>query len=203
MGSNPCALRSSDCLRRGSCKPSWTLFFNDSLSIRYSTKFACCVIVHVQLNEIWEVTQLQIWWRCPWEVIDEICSLRNRACPILLDIGLEKLHSHKLDDMRKHSCIIQVLGNSILRSITHLVKSVKVWCIPLCPSHSHWLQNMDGGQRRKIEANRPPYWSSQKAVVTALLSMKILWDIQEYDPNNAFSIKENMWKRTDVKYWCS
>ena len=68
---------------------------------------------------------------------------------------------------------------------------------------SHWPQNMDGWQRRKIEAKRPPYWSSQKAVVTALLSMKVLWDIQEYDPNNAFLIKENMWKRTDVKYWCS
>ena len=25
--------------------------------------------------------------------------------------------------------------------------------------------------------------------------MKNLWDIQEYDPNNAFLIKENMWKR--------
>ena len=68
---------------------------------------------------------------------------------------------------------------------------------------NHWPQNMDGGQRRKIEAKRPPYWSSQKAVVTLLLSMKVLWDIQEYDPNNAFLIKENMWKRTDVKYWCS
>ena len=67
----------------------------------------------------------------------------------------------------------------------------------------HWPQNMDGGQRRKIEAKRPPYWSSQKAVVAALLSMKVLWDIQEYDPNNAFLIKENRWKRTDVKYWCS
>ena len=30
------------------------------------------------------------------------------------------------------------------------------------------------------------------AVVTALLSMKVLWDIPEDDPNNAFSIKENM-----------
>ena len=59
---------------------------------------------------------------------------------------------------------------------------------------------MDGGQRQKIEAKRPPYWSSQKAVVTELLSMKVLWDIEEYDPNNAFLIKENMWKRTDVKY---
>ena len=45
---------------------------------------------------------------------------------------------------------------------------------------------MDGGQRRKIEAKRPPYWSSQKAVVTAVLSMKVLWEIQEDDPNNAF-----------------
>ena len=43
---------------------------------------------------------------------------------------------------------------------------------------------MDGGQRRKIEAKRPPYWSSQKAVVTAVISMKVLWDIQEDDPNN-------------------
>ena len=68
---------------------------------------------------------------------------------------------------------------------------------------NHWPQNMDGGQRRKIEAKRPPYWFSQKAVVTALLSMKVQWDIQEYDPNNAFLVKENMWKRTDVKYWCS
>ena len=54
----------------------------------------------------------------------------------------------------------------------------------------HWPQNMDGGQHRKIEAKRPPYWSSQKAVVTALLSMKVLWDIQEDDPNNAFLIKK-------------
>ena len=51
---------------------------------------------------------------------------------------------------------------------------------------------MDGGQRRKIEAKRPPYWSSQKAVVAVLLSMKVLWDIQEYDPNNAFLIKEKV-----------
>ena len=57
----------------------------------------------------------------------------------------------------------------------------------------HWPQNMDGGQRRKIEAKRPPYWSSQKAVVTAVLSMKVLWDIQEDDPNNVFLIKKNMW----------
>ena len=49
---------------------------------------------------------------------------------------------------------------------------------------------MDGEQRRKIEAKRPPYWSSQKAVVTAVLSMKALWDIQEDDPNNAFLIKQ-------------
>ena len=49
---------------------------------------------------------------------------------------------------------------------------------------------MDGGQRRKIDAKRPPYWSSQKAVVTTLISMKVLWDIQEYDPNNAFLIKK-------------
>ena len=28
--------------------------------------------------------------------------------------------------------------------------------------------------------------------------MKVLWDIQEDDQNNAFLIK-NMWKRTDVK----
>ena len=56
---------------------------------------------------------------------------------------------------------------------------------------NHWPQNMDGGQRRKIEAKRPPYWSSQKAVLTALLSMKVLWDIQEYNPNNACE-KEQM-----------
>ena len=49
---------------------------------------------------------------------------------------------------------------------------------------------MDGGQRRKMEAKRPPYWSSQKAVVTAVLSMKVLWDIQEDDPNNAFLIQK-------------
>ena len=55
---------------------------------------------------------------------------------------------------------------------------------------THWPQNMDGGQRRKIEAKRPPYWSSQKAVVTAVLSMKVLWDIQEDDPNNVFLIKK-------------
>ena len=49
---------------------------------------------------------------------------------------------------------------------------------------------MDGGQRRKIEAKRPPYWFSQKAVVTAVLSMKVLWGIQKDDPNNAFLIKK-------------
>ena len=49
---------------------------------------------------------------------------------------------------------------------------------------------MDGWQRRKIEAKRPPHWSSQKAVVTTVLSMKVLWDFQEDDPNNAFLIKK-------------
>ena len=49
---------------------------------------------------------------------------------------------------------------------------------------------MDGGQRRQIEAKRPPYWSSQNAVVTALLSMNVLWDIPENDTNNAFLIKK-------------
>ena len=58
---------------------------------------------------------------------------------------------------------------------------------------SHWPQYMDGGQRRKIEAKRPPYWFSQKAVVTAVVSMKVLWDIQKDDPNNAFLIKKHMW----------
>ena len=45
---------------------------------------------------------------------------------------------------------------------------------------------MDGGRRRKIEAKRSPYWPSQKAVVTAVQSMKALWGIQEDGPNNAF-----------------
>ena len=48
------------------------------------------------------------------------------------------------------------------------------------------------GSGRKMEAKWPPYWSSQKAVVTAVLSMKVLWDIQEDDPNNALLIKKNM-----------
>ena len=63
---------------------------------------------------------------------------------------------------------------------------------------------MDGWQRRKIEANRPPYWSSQKAVVTVLLSMKLLWDIQEDDPNNAFLIKKKKKKKKKhvKKYRC-
>ena len=86
-----------------------------------------------------------------------------------------------------------------------VVAGVKKYRVPKIeiPGAHHWPQNMDDGQRRKIDAKRPPYWFSQKAVVTALLWMKVLWDIQEYDPNNAFLIKENMWKRTDVKYWCS
>ena len=49
---------------------------------------------------------------------------------------------------------------------------------------------MDGWQRRKIEAKLPPYWSSQKAVVTAVLSMKALFDYQEDDPKNAFLNKK-------------
>ena len=80
---------------------------------------------------------------------------------------------------------------------------ITLWPYLLISTPYHRPQNMDGGQRRKIEAKRPPYWSSQKAVVTAVLSMKVPWDIQEYDPNNAFLMKENMWKRTDVKYWYS
>ena len=58
-------------------------------------------------------------------------------------------------------------------------------CVKVCVTTSD-LNTWMAGSAKKIEAKRPPYWSSQKAVVKALLSMKVLWDIQEDDPNNAF-----------------
>ena len=49
---------------------------------------------------------------------------------------------------------------------------------------------MDGGPRRINDATRPTYWHCQEGDVTAVLSVKVLWDIQEDDPNNVFLIKK-------------
>ena len=47
--------------------------------------------------------------------------------------------------------------------------------------------NLLGGKMpTQLTCYLPPCHIGQKAVVTALLSMKVLWDIQEDDPNNAF-----------------
>ena len=66
------------------------------------------------------------------------------------------------------------------------------------------LNTWMAGSAEKLRQSGRHIGPVKKAVVTALLSMKILWNIQEDDPNNAFlRKKKNMWKRTDVKYWCS
>ena len=46
------------------------------------------------------------------------------------------------------------------------------------------------GSAEKLRQSGRHIGPVKKAVVTALLSMKVLWDIQEYDPNNVFLIKE-------------
>ena len=75
---------------------------------------------------------------------------------------------------------------------------------------------MDGGQRRKIEAKqqkkkkKKKNWGKVAAILVQSKSRRNCTTfiegpigLQEYDPNNALLIKENMSKRTDVKYWCS